>query len=340
VAIEIAMFEKEGAPTIVGALAVVVSVGCGAVLVNGKPTGEGASSSTDTQDAGAPTAPPIAEALHCGEDSPSWTRLCAGTLPHGTGPYYPGIGRTNSDDYVDVSKRVIAYYKETKDKGPGERVPADVMQVVVRDALRQVHKAQIEEALGVLDEANALAKGRVAENSGSVDEALDPKFNDLVVAVAELITIGFIELEDRVRAVHRAAEAYAGTAKSQRAQALVAEADAMNKRFGPAVAELAAAREKADRATQRLDDERQRLQPEADALRQKLGLTSFDDGCNKRSADPVDAKRLARLCPIARRVDALNAQIDAKFASALDPVLKKWNLPARTPAPKKSSAPR
>jgi len=265
--------------------------------------------------------------MDCAPKPANWARLCNGTLPSSV-VVFPGIGKTTSDDYVDIAKRVIAYYNDNRDAPIGTRLPADAMQVIVKGALRQVHKRQIDDALVVLDEANALAQGNVPPNTGSVDEGADPHFLGIVAALSALIQSGWPQLETRMAEIHEAAAAYPAASTSPRAQALLAEADAIQKKYGPAVA----ARQKAgdlvekDPKRNRLLEEKSKHEPQADVLRDKLGLTGFDNGCDKRSVDPVEQQRLAKLCPIAKRIDTLTAGIYAIERHYTDPVYKKYGV--------------
>ncbi len=95
-----------------------------------------------------------------------------------------------------------------------------------------------------------------------------------------------------------------------RAKAIATEVAQIKARFDRDVERFKAARARLERDAEynRLADEQSRLEDETGTLQQKLGLTSYDTGCDKRSADPIDRQRLAALCPRMTRLHAVIAR--------------------------------
>jgi hypothetical protein len=66
-----------------------------------------------------------------------------------------------------------------------------------------------------------------------------------------------------------------------------------------------------DPARHRLVAESNRLRAIADDLRRKLRIGGAESGCGEPAEDPVDRQRLAKLCEVTRRDDAVGEQIRA-----------------------------
>ena len=259
---------------------------------------------------------------------------------------FPGIGKTTSSDHLDIARRVLGFYEKWHDGPPGTRLPADVTVIILRSQLYSVwdqpglgaHAAETYQ--GALD-FFAEALPRVKDLPADVI-AKDPASRDFCpVAKASATLVVAVHgaqwqaIDGLVADVEKARDAYELKAghESPRARALVDEAHAVQTAYAGAADAYRAAADalEKDKTRDRLIDQKNDAASKADTLRGLLGLTGYDDGCDKRSVDPVAQARLQKLCPLARREFALIKQIDQIERRYMDPVYKKFPSPeART----------
>ena len=289
---------------VVGGLLGTSSLGCGLVTIEPTPT----HTTSHAQLARAPIAPgspATAEDEWADTRDPLERELLRQQLP---------VYGSMAD--LEQAQKQLAAFKESRGRPAGDRIPAEVLLARLRDVLPGAPASQRSDVLALYREAR-LRASEIPPWAGEGDEIERREFRVLIGALSKLVDAArarsFDEIPSASKELEEAYDDYKARAKhggTPRARALAAEAAEIRLRFEKDVqrwSEAIANLEK-DAERNRLGDEQRRLEIDTGVLQSKLGLTSFETGCDKTSPDPPSRQRLAALCPKMKRLHAIIAK--------------------------------